>query len=115
MARVSPAPAAAVAGCVGDDAAGGAAEPRSCGARALDARLSRAPGVGTGTCVVLVAPDGERSMLPDAGANDRLAPGALADALVVAGDHLHMAGYALLRRGPGKAALPRSSGRPPPG
>ena len=32
------------------------------------------PSVPTGTCVVLVAPGGERSMLPDAGANAALAP-----------------------------------------
>jgi sugar/nucleoside kinase (ribokinase family) len=88
----------AVAGCVGDDAAGSAAEAalRRAG---VETRLSRAPEVGTGTCVVLVAPDGERTMFPDAGANDRLAPGALADELVVAGNHLHIAGYALLRKG----------------
>jgi ribokinase len=88
----------AVVGCVGDDAAGSAVEGalRRAG---VETHVSRAPGVGTGTCVVLVAPDGERTMFPDAGANDRLAPGALADELVVAGNHLHIAGYALLREG----------------
>ena len=37
----------------------------------------------TGTCVVLVAPDGERSMIPDAGANDALAADDLPDELLV--------------------------------
>jgi sugar/nucleoside kinase (ribokinase family) len=55
--------------------------------------------------VVLVAADGERTMFPDAGANDGLAPGDLDEELLVAGDHLHVAGYALLRDGSREAAL----------
>jgi sugar/nucleoside kinase (ribokinase family) len=47
----------------------------------------------TGTCVVLVEPGGERTMLPDPGAND--APAELPDEL--AGRHLHVSGYSLLR------------------
>ena len=39
----------------------------------------------TGTCIVLVAPGGERSMLPDAGANDALAPDDLPAALLARG------------------------------
>jgi ribokinase len=45
----------------------------------------------TGTCIVLVEPEGERTMLPDAGANDAPA------ALTVTGRHLHLVGYGLLR------------------
>jgi sugar/nucleoside kinase (ribokinase family) len=56
----------------------------------------------TGTCVVLVAPDGERSMLPDAGANAALSAGDLPD--FEAGTHLHLAGYTLLRDGPPREA-----------
>jgi ribokinase len=102
----------ALVGCVGDDAAGRTAEEalRRAGVQTL---LSHAPGVGTGTCVVLVAPDGERTMFPDAGANDRLAPGGLPEDLVVAGNHLHMAGYALLREGSrqgAQAELERAAG-----
>jgi ribokinase len=55
----------------------------------------------TGTCVVLVEPDGERTMLPDPGAND--APAALPDGL--AGRHLHVSGYSLLRKGARPGAL----------
>jgi ribokinase len=47
----------------------------------------------TGTCVVLVEPGGERTMLPDPGAND--APATFPDDL--AGGHLHVSGYSLLR------------------
>jgi ribokinase len=57
----------------------------------------------TGTCVVLVEPGGERSMLPDAGAND--APAELPDAWLDRGRHLHVVGYALLRDGARPGAL----------
>ena len=53
----------------------------------------------TGTCVVLVLRAGERTMMPDPGANDALGPEDLPDELLAAGAHLHVAGYALLRRG----------------
>jgi sugar/nucleoside kinase (ribokinase family) len=53
----------------------------------------------TGTCVVLVEPGGERTMLPDPGAND--AP--LGE--IPLGDHLHVVGYALLRNGPRASAV----------
>jgi sugar/nucleoside kinase (ribokinase family) len=62
------------------------------------------PDAATGMCVVLVAPDGERSMLPDAGANAALSP---EDVPAFAPEgHLHLAGYTLLRDGaPREAAL----------
>jgi ribokinase len=53
----------------------------------------------TGTCVVLVEPGGERTMLPDPGANDGPLPE------IPLGDHLHVVGYALLRDGPRASAL----------
>lgn len=53
----------------------------------------------TGTCIVLVEPGGERTMLPDPGAND----GPLGE--IPLGDHLHVVGYALLRDGPRASAL----------
>jgi len=53
----------------------------------------------TGTCVVLVDPGGERTMLPDPGAND--AP----FGEIPLGDHLHVVGYALLRGGARASAL----------
>jgi sugar/nucleoside kinase (ribokinase family) len=67
-------------------------------------RVTLDPDRPTGTCVVLVAPDGERSMLPDAGANAALAPADLPDDAFAAGAHLHLAGYVLLRDGTPQAA-----------
>jgi ribokinase len=55
----------------------------------------------TGVCVVLVGPDGERTMLPDPGANDALAPGDLAE---LEGRVLHLSAYSLLRAGSRAAA-----------
>ena len=57
----------------------------------------------TGTCIVLVAPGGERTMLPDPGANDALV--GRGAARVRSGDVLHVSGYALLRPGSRAAAL----------
>ncbi len=94
------------AGCVGDDEAGREAR-RSLAAAGVTTRLAIAPGA-TGTCVVIVAADGERSMLTDPGANARLAAGDLPRDAFRPGGHLHLSGYALLRagsRGAGVAAL----------
>lgn len=63
------------------------------------------PQLSTGTCVVLVAPDGERSMLPDAGANATLSPADLPRGIFVTGAHLHLSGYTLLRPSTRPAAL----------
>lgn len=90
-------------GRVGDDERGrGAAdELRAAG---VDARLVADPELPTGTCVVIVGPDGERTMAPDAGANDALTDTDLADELLASAQHLHVAGYALLRPGSRPAA-----------
>ena len=90
-------------GCVGDDERGRHAhgELRRAG---VDARLAVDPDLPTGTCIVLVARDGERTMVPDAGANDALTEADLADELLEPGGHLHVAGYALLREGSRPAA-----------
>jgi len=90
-------------GRVGDDERGRAAreELRAAG---VDALLVADPELPTGTCVVIVAPDGERTMAPDAGANDGLSDADLSDDLLAAGGHLHVAGYALLRPGSRPAA-----------
>ena len=57
-------------GRVGDDAAGrGGAEELRGGGRRRAARVD--PERPTGTCVVLVEPGGERTMLPDAGRQRR--------------------------------------------
>jgi ribokinase len=88
---------------VGEDERGrsAAAELLAAG---VDARLTADPDRPTGTCVVLVAPGGERTMVPDAGAGDRLAAGDLPDELLAPGRHLHVAGYSLLRPGSRSAA-----------
>ena len=90
-------------GRVGDDERGRGARDdlRAVG---VDARLAADPELPTGTCVVIVGPDGERTMAPDAGANDGLSDSDLPDDLIVAGGHLHVAGYALLRAGSRPAA-----------
>jgi ribokinase len=86
-----------VFGCrVGDDERGRAAVAEL---RGVDVRVAIDPQRPTGTCVVLVEPGGERTMLPDAGANDGPLPE------VEPGDHLHVVGYALLRDGPRASAL----------
>jgi ribokinase len=84
---------------VGDDERGRAAvaELRATG---VDVHATVDAARATGTCVVVVEPDGERTMLPDPGANDVLEPVALPP-----GDHLHVSGYTLLRDGSRAAAL----------
>jgi ribokinase len=59
----------------------------------------------TGTCVVVIGADGERTMLPDRGANLALAPDDLPAELFVPGGHLHLSGYVLLHDGPRAAGL----------
>jgi sugar/nucleoside kinase (ribokinase family) len=86
-------------GQVGDDPAGRAAAD-GLRAEGVDVRLGVDPERPTGTCVVLVEPGGERTMLPDAGANAGLREASLPAGAV----HLHVAGYALLHPGPRTAA-----------
>jgi ribokinase len=90
-------------GRIGDDDRGASAAAALRGA-GVDARLVVDDKRPTGTCVVLVGPGGERSMLPDPGANVALAPADLGDSLLTAGGHLHVTGYSLVRPGPRPAA-----------
>jgi sugar/nucleoside kinase (ribokinase family) len=78
---------------VGDDDGGRAQLP------GVDVHAAIDPDKPTGTCIVLVEPGGERTMLPDPGANDGPLPE------IPLGDHLHVVGYALLRAGPRASAL----------
>jgi len=79
----------ALVGRVGDDALAAVA------LEGLDDHhVQRGAGERTGVCVVLVGPDGERTMLPDAGANAALTIDDLP-----AGDILYLSGYTLLRAG----------------
>lgn len=90
-------------GAVGDDERGREARGALMAA-GVDARLIVDPDLPTGTCLVLVSPDGERTMAPDAGANDSLDQDDLAGEVLAEGDHLHVSGYSLLRAGSRAAA-----------
>ncbi|MFD7656675.1 carbohydrate kinase family protein [Actinosynnema sp. NPDC059797] len=66
------------------------------------------PGAATCCVVVLVDDTGQRTMLPDRGANARFAPGDVDPALLRGASHLHLSGYVLLdasSRAAGVAAL----------
>ncbi len=101
-------------GRIGADSAGETA--RTTLERAgVHTRLAIDPDRPTGTCIVLVSPDGERSMIPDAGANAALSPSDLPSPMLDATSHLHVVGYALLNQGSREAArraidLARSAG-----
>ena len=102
-----------LAGRIGADERGRAAEAELWAA-GVETRLTVDPERPTGTCVVLVGPAGERSMVPDPGANDRLAPRDLPDELLVEGAHLHLTGYTLVRdgsRAAGRSAIERARER----
>ena len=59
----------------------------------------------TGTVVVIVEPTGERTMLPDRGANAALAAADLPVEELRAATHLHLSGYTLLDPGSRAAGL----------
>jgi sugar/nucleoside kinase (ribokinase family) len=59
----------------------------------------------TGTCVVLVHPGGERSMLPDVGANAGLRPEHLGAEPFSWASHLHLSAYTLFNDGSRAAGL----------
>ena len=81
-------PRGLLAARIGDDPLGEAA------VAGLSGAIERDPSRATGTCVVLVHPGGERTMIPDPGANDAVELRDLPDA-----DHAHFTGYGLLREG----------------
>jgi ribokinase len=87
---------------VGDDAAGEVALSAMDG---VDLRVTRDRERATGTCIVLVAPGGERTMLPDPGANAALSASDLPDELFAGANILHVSGYSLMRPGSRGAAL----------
>jgi len=94
----------------GDDVAGRGAVAELAAA-GVDVRVALDAERPTGTCVVVIGADGERTMLPDRGANLALAVGDLPAELFVDGGHLHLSGYVLLHDGPrpaGLAALERA-------
>jgi sugar/nucleoside kinase (ribokinase family) len=98
-------------GRVGDDPLGRESVAALTG-RGVSTYVSTDPDRATGTCVVLVEPGGERSMLPDAGANETLAPEHVPTRPFRPGAHLHLSGYTLLNPGSrdgGLAALARAA------
>ena len=91
-------------GKVGDDALG-RESVAGLTLRGVEAWVSTADALTTGTCVVLVEQGGERSMLPDTGANAALTPDDLPHRLFRPGAHLHLSGYTLLHEGSRDAGL----------
>jgi sugar/nucleoside kinase (ribokinase family) len=73
-------------------------------AHGVQTRVATDPVVPTGACLVLIDPDGERTMVPSAGANATLRPADLGPDLLRSDDHLHLSGYALLNDGSRAAA-----------
>lgn len=91
-------------GSAGQDLAGHAAieELERAGVRML---VAIAPGRPTGRCIVIVSPDGERTMLPDRGANAALDGATLSQVRWSRGDHLHVSAYMLLDESTCRVAL----------
>ena len=87
-------------GRVGDDILGRKAVDELAGA-GVDLAVTVDPTLPTGTCIVLVDPLGERTMVPSAGAN---AVGGATPPLA-AGDHVHVSGYALFHPASRAAAV----------
>jgi sugar/nucleoside kinase (ribokinase family) len=69
------------------------------------ARLAADSAAGTGSIVVLVGPDGERTMITDRGANLLLAVADVPLTLLDGVSLLHLTGYTLFERGPREVAL----------
>lgn len=90
-------------GRVGADAFGEVATA-ALRAAGVEVAVGTDPAAPTGLCIVLVGPDGERTMVPCAGANATLAPHHLAADLAGPGDRLHLSGYSLLNDGSRSAA-----------
>lgn len=80
---------------VGDDPAG-RADCAGLRAGGVDVRVTVDPGAPTGTCVTVIEPDGERTFLPDRGANLELLPADLPLEVFTPDAHLHLSGYVLL-------------------
>lgn len=101
---------ATLIGAIGDDAFGSFVRTHLNVLRVTDL-LVTVPGSATGTCVVIVDASGERTMLPDPGANAGLTPRDLPASAFRSGDHLHLSGYTLLHsatRAAGMDALRRA-------
>jgi sugar/nucleoside kinase (ribokinase family) len=90
----------ALVAAVGDDGLGVSARHDLAALGVRTEGVVSVAGARTGTCVVLVDPTGERTMLPDRGANDDLDVGAVLDAMRgEAVGWLHLSGYTVLHDG----------------
>ncbi len=89
---------------VGNDLAGRVAVD-DLRAGGVETRVAVDPVRATGTVVVIVEPTGERTMLPDRGANAALSPADLPVDELRAATHLHLSGYTLLDPGSRAAGL----------
>jgi sugar/nucleoside kinase (ribokinase family) len=94
LTRVSE--SAVFVGAIGDDPAG-QSQVEGLHRLGVDVRFRVDRTRPTGTCLVLVAPTGERTMVPDPGANLSLLEHDVPVEEFRTGDHLHVSGYALLR------------------
>jgi sugar/nucleoside kinase (ribokinase family) len=86
---------ATLLGAIGDDAFGSLVRNHLAALQVTDLLVTM-PGSTTGTCVVIVDASGERTMLPDPGANAGLTTRDLPGSAFRSGDHLHLSGYTLL-------------------
>lgn len=91
-------------GRVGNDAAGELAV-RELTSGGVAIRVAVDDVLPTGTCIVLVSVDGERTMVPDSGANADWSPQDVPADLWHPSTHLHVSGYALVNPGARDAAL----------
>jgi sugar/nucleoside kinase (ribokinase family) len=67
--------------------------------------LAADPGAGTGAIVIMVSPDGERTMFTDRGANLRLRPADIPAAALDQAAVLHLTGYTFCEPAPLEVAL----------
>ena len=98
---------ATLIGAIGDDPFGDMVT-ENLAAFNVSSALATIDGSTTGACIVIVDQRGERTMLPDPGANAGLAVEDLPTSSFRAGDHLHLSGYTLLNaatRAVGMSAL----------
>jgi sugar/nucleoside kinase (ribokinase family) len=91
-------------GCIGGDSFGTFLSD-DLSARGVRSSLVIKESAATGACVVIVDSAGERTMLPDAGANALLGPADVSLAGFGPDSHLHVSGYALLRESTHPAAM----------
>ena len=89
---------------VGDDDAGRSLRT-VLGNDGVDCAFAVDPALPTCQVIVLVGPDGDRTMVPDRGANAALSPADIVLPTTAGPSHLHLSGYVLLDNGSRPAGL----------